>query len=63
MIAAQTKYDFKESKWFLTGRIGSTSSSRLKSKGYYLEGNYLTWYRPTPQAPKLAPKVLSAWSK
>lgn len=62
MIVAQTKYDFKESKWFLTGTIGSTTS-RLKSKGYYLGSNYFSWYYPPIESPKLAPKVLSTWSK
>lgn len=62
MIIAQTKYDFKESKWFLTGGVGSTTS-RLKSKGYYLGSNYFSWYYPPGLAPKLAPKVLSVWSK
>lgn len=62
MIIADTKYDFTEARWYTTGKIRSTSS-RLKSKGYILDRHYFGWQYEGHTTPKLAPKVLSTWSK
>ncbi len=62
MIIAEVKYDFVNSKWYLTGQIRS-NKSRYKSKGYKLDKHSFIWSYHPRESPTLAPDCLSVWSK